>query len=33
MLFLNGFIYGSGFMVGAFVVNIVMKAVFHIGFC
>lgn len=33
MTFLNGFIYGSGFTTGAFVVVIVMRAVFHTGLC
>ncbi len=33
MQFLNGFIYGSGFTVGAVVVVVVMRAVFHVGLC
>jgi hypothetical protein len=33
MQFLNGFIYGAGFTTGAFVVVIVVRAVFHVGLC
>ncbi len=33
MQYLNGLIYGAGFTTGAFIVIVLVKAVFHTGLC
>ncbi len=33
MQYLNGLIYGSGFTTGAFIVIVLVKAIFNTGLC
>ncbi len=33
MAYLNGVIYGAGFVTGAIIIIAVIKAIFHVGIC
>jgi uncharacterized protein (DUF2235 family) len=33
MNYVNGLVYGAGFTTGAFIVVVVLRALFHVGLC